>query len=61
MSPAGHLNVVDECDYYVLVIGARYGSTDAVGRRLIDLRHQRELHSLQNHGLRRSVPRGLLL
>jgi hypothetical protein len=28
MSPAGHLKVVDECDYYVLVIGARYGSTD---------------------------------
>ena len=23
MSPAGHLKVVDECDYYVLVIGAR--------------------------------------
>jgi hypothetical protein len=23
--------VVDECDYYVLVIGARYGSTDAAG------------------------------
>jgi hypothetical protein len=32
MSPAGHLKVVDECDYYVLVIGARYGSTDAAGR-----------------------------
>src|SRR5439155_10776227 len=29
--------------------------------RLIDLRRQRELHSLQNHGLRRRVPRGLLL
>ncbi len=28
---------------------------------LIDLRRQRELHSLQNHGLRRRVPRGLLL
>jgi NAD-dependent dihydropyrimidine dehydrogenase PreA subunit len=28
--------------------------------RLIDLRCQRELHSLQNHGLRGSVPRGLL-
>jgi ferredoxin len=41
MSPAGHLKVVDECDYYVLVIGARYGSTDAAGRRLIDLRRQR--------------------
>jgi hypothetical protein len=27
MSPARHLKVVDECDYYVLVIGARYGST----------------------------------
>jgi len=23
--------VVDECDYYVLIIGARYGSTDAAG------------------------------
>ena len=31
MSPAGHLKVVDECDYYVLIIGARYGSTDAAG------------------------------
>ena len=23
--------VIDECDYYILVIGGRYGSTDAVG------------------------------
>src|SRR5207302_10003357 len=28
---------------------------------LIDLRRQRELYSLQKHGLRRRVPRGLLL
>jgi hypothetical protein len=34
MSPAGHLKVVDECDYYVLVIGARYSSTDAAGRHM---------------------------
>jgi hypothetical protein len=34
MSPAGHLKVVDECDYDVLVIGARYGSTDAAGRHM---------------------------
>jgi hypothetical protein len=32
MSPAGHLKVVDECDYYVLVIGARYGSTEGTMR-----------------------------
>jgi hypothetical protein len=31
---AGHLKVVDECDYYVLVIGARYGSTDAAGSHM---------------------------
>jgi hypothetical protein len=23
--------VIDECDYYVLIIGARYGSVDAAG------------------------------
>lgn len=23
--------VIDECDYYVLIVGARYGSTDAEG------------------------------
>ena len=34
---------------------------DLLKGRLIDLRRQRELHSLQNHGLRRRVPRGLLL
>ena len=34
---------------------------DLLKGRLIDLRRQRELHSLQNHGLRRSVPSGLLL
>ena len=34
---------------------------DLLKGRLIDLRRQRELHSLQNYGLRRSVPRGLLL
>ena len=28
---------------------------------MIDLRRQRELHSLQNHGLRRGVPSGLFL
>src|SRR5712691_8416161 len=34
---------------------------DLLKGRSIDLRRQRELYSLQNHGLRRSVPRGLLL
>src|SRR3989475_5304856 len=34
---------------------------DLLKGRLIDLRRQRELHSLQNYGLRRSVPGGLLL
>ena len=32
---------------------------DLLKGRLIDLRRQRELHWLQNYGLRRSVPRGL--
>jgi hypothetical protein len=31
------------------------------GGRLNDVRRQRWLHSLQNHGLRRRVPRGLFL
>src|SRR6201993_3978970 len=35
--------------------------SDLLKERLIDLRRQRELYSLQNHGLRRSVPCGLLL
>src|ERR1700730_12684896 len=34
---------------------------DLLKGRVIDLRRQRELHTLQTHGLRRSVSRGLLL
>src|ERR1700751_3150392 len=41
--------------------GNEFTAADLLKGRLIDLRRQRELYSLQNHGLRRSVPCGLLL